>query len=163
MKKYVLVILSLYICQLYPQDITNKLGGNTSNETYDITDSGDNVLFSVQGDGNVIINGGELHSRNTGNAHMVPLAYGRVVSSGSIGSSGTGNWSVERSGTGIYKITFSDYPTGGVPFPQVTPYGTAPRYAVVSSYNTSGYFYVRIYDSSGALDDHAFFFQAFVP
>ncbi len=51
----ILTILFLSTFMLQAQDITNKLGGNTANETYDVTDSADNVLFRVQGDGNVLI------------------------------------------------------------------------------------------------------------
>ncbi len=49
----ILTILCLSVFLLQAQDITNKLGGNTANETYDVTDSADNVLFRVQGDGKV--------------------------------------------------------------------------------------------------------------
>jgi len=45
----------LSVLTLQAQDITNKLGGNTATETYDVTDSGDNLLFRVQGDGNTLI------------------------------------------------------------------------------------------------------------
>jgi len=38
---------------LQAQDITNKLGGTEATDTYDVTDSADNVLFRVQGDGKV--------------------------------------------------------------------------------------------------------------
>ncbi len=49
----ILTILCLNVFVLQAQDITNKLGGDTANETYDVTDSADNVLFRVQGDGKV--------------------------------------------------------------------------------------------------------------
>jgi len=53
MKK--ILILVLFSLQLLAQEITNKLGGETSNETYDITDSNDTQLFRVEGDGTVLI------------------------------------------------------------------------------------------------------------
>lgn len=46
-------IIVVIILPLNAQNITNKLGGNTANEIYDVTDSADKVLFRVQGDGNV--------------------------------------------------------------------------------------------------------------
>jgi len=49
----ILTILCLSAIVLQAQDITNKLGGTTANETYDVTDPADEVLFRVQGDGNV--------------------------------------------------------------------------------------------------------------
>ena len=56
MKKY-LSVLIIIISMGMTQDITNKLGGNTASETYEITDSNDNVLMKVQGDGPVTITG----------------------------------------------------------------------------------------------------------
>ena len=48
-----ITFLCLGAIVLQAQDITNKLGGSTATETYDVIDSADNVLFRVQGDGNV--------------------------------------------------------------------------------------------------------------
>lgn len=53
MKKILILLVLIISLPLHAQDITNKLGGNTANETYDVTDSNDNLLFRVQGDGNV--------------------------------------------------------------------------------------------------------------
>ncbi len=52
-KTMITIIILLMTLPLQAQDITNKLGGNTVNETYDVTDSNDNVLLRVQGDGDV--------------------------------------------------------------------------------------------------------------
>ncbi|NHZ86793.1 MAG: hypothetical protein GWP19_13115 [Planctomycetia bacterium] len=51
----ILTVLWLSTFVLQAQDITNKLGGNTVNDTYDVTDSNDNILFRVRGDGSVSI------------------------------------------------------------------------------------------------------------
>lgn len=49
-----IIKLILFICiPLFAQDITNKLGGASESETYDITDSADNVLVRVEGNGEV--------------------------------------------------------------------------------------------------------------
>jgi len=53
----ILLIALLITLPLQAQDITNKLGGDTATETYDVTDSGDNVLFRVQGDADALFNG----------------------------------------------------------------------------------------------------------
>ena len=52
-----LAVLCLSIFLVYAQDITNKLGGNTASETYDITDSDDDLLLRVQGDNGLLVNG----------------------------------------------------------------------------------------------------------
>ncbi len=46
-----LIVLTI-ILPLQAQDITHKLGGNTTAETFDITDSNDNLLFRMNGEGN---------------------------------------------------------------------------------------------------------------
>ena len=52
--KYSLVFfLIIFTFQLYAQDITNKLGGTSSAEFYDVIDSADKTLFRIQGDGKV--------------------------------------------------------------------------------------------------------------
>ena len=53
----ILTIICLSAFVLQAQDITNKLGGNTANETYDVTDSNDNLLFRVQGDKGALFTG----------------------------------------------------------------------------------------------------------
>ncbi|NHZ86933.1 MAG: hypothetical protein GWP19_13840, partial [Planctomycetia bacterium] len=55
MKNLLLLFVLLITIPIQAQDITNKLGGTSANETYDVTDSGDNLLFRVQGDGNALI------------------------------------------------------------------------------------------------------------
>lgn len=51
--KKILMILCLGAFVVQAQDITNKLGGTSAGDTYDVTDSADNVLLRVQGDGKV--------------------------------------------------------------------------------------------------------------
>ncbi len=53
----IITILCLSVIVLQAQDITNKLGGNTAAETYDVTDSNDNLLFRVQGDKGALFTG----------------------------------------------------------------------------------------------------------
>ena len=49
----VMCALLMIVFPLKAQNVTNKLGGITTTETYDVTDSADKVLFRVQGDGKV--------------------------------------------------------------------------------------------------------------
>ena len=46
----ILTIICWSVFALQAQDITNKLGGDTATDTYDVTDSANNLLFRVQGD-----------------------------------------------------------------------------------------------------------------
>ena len=48
-----IISIIIFIGLVNAQDITNKLGGDTANETYDVTDSNGDLLFRVQGDGKV--------------------------------------------------------------------------------------------------------------
>ena len=52
-----IITISFFAVSINAQDITNKLGGNTAAETYDVTDSADNLLFRVQGDGGALFSG----------------------------------------------------------------------------------------------------------
>ncbi|MFC1566137.1 hypothetical protein ACFL4B_04290 [Candidatus Neomarinimicrobiota bacterium] len=55
MKEALLLVISIILSfnTIQAQDIVNKLGGNTASETYDVTDSNDNILLRVQGNGKV--------------------------------------------------------------------------------------------------------------
>lgn len=55
MKNSTLICVSLFLLtiSINAQDITNKLGGTSDAETYDVTDSADKVLLRVQADGKV--------------------------------------------------------------------------------------------------------------
>jgi hypothetical protein len=57
MMKKLITILIVLTTIIFTQDITNKLGGNTAAETYDVTDSNDNLLFRVQGDKGALFTG----------------------------------------------------------------------------------------------------------
>lgn len=70
--------------------------------------TGAGTMFKVNLDGSVyakknITVGTEINRTNTGSANLIPIAYGMVYSTGGIGS-GTGNFTVNKTGTGEYKI-----------------------------------------------------------
>ena len=52
MRKLTITIFILLI-PLIGQDITNKLGSTTETATYDVTDSADNVLLRIEGNGEI--------------------------------------------------------------------------------------------------------------
>ena len=170
MKKYTLIIITLFAIQIFAQDITNKLGGTGAGDTYDVTDSGGNVLLRVQGDGEIENFGNtqfneEVRTDYATDAHMLPIAYGMVISSGVVNiANSTDNWTVSHTSTGIYKVSITNYHGNSSPCVQVTPYSSSMRVAIISSYSgTNGYFYVKIYNSTGTLTNTSFFFQVFSP
>jgi len=59
MKRATQLIISVLIAfnTLQAQSINAKLGGNTSSETFDVTDSGENLLYRVQGDAAALFRG----------------------------------------------------------------------------------------------------------
>ena len=85
------VIISLTIIMLigfvFPQDITNTLGGNTSSEVFDVEDSDNNTLLRVQGDGDVGI--GTTSPANASAIGFSTLANGQ--NSTAIGNDVTSN------------------------------------------------------------------------
>ncbi|MFC1785536.1 tail fiber domain-containing protein [Candidatus Neomarinimicrobiota bacterium] len=59
MKKALPLIISILFSFsiIIAQSITSKLGGNDNTVTYDVTDSGDNLLFRIQGDKGALFTG----------------------------------------------------------------------------------------------------------
>ncbi len=83
------------------------------------------------GSGNGMINitaAGEVNRNNiTGTANLLPLAFGRISSGGSIINS-TGNFTVQKGVEGLYKITLSD---------ETNVYANRNNYVIlVTPYNT---------------------------
>ncbi|MBN2747511.1 MAG: hypothetical protein JXR34_12360, partial [Bacteroidales bacterium] len=100
--------------------------------------------LQIESNGNVTITT-ELNQTNTGNANMLPFAYGYVTNSGSL-SSGTSNiGTVSRMSTGQYKIEIgglgSDYVVqitgvGGSSFYLAKLMGLSTTYFTVSTWDT---------------------------
>ncbi|MBP6731289.1 MAG: hypothetical protein KA149_04480 [Chitinophagales bacterium] len=92
--------------------------GMQYNDTIDAIEfvAGGNVTSTVElSSGNVTVN--EINRTSTGSANLVPVAYGTINASGTI-LSGTGNFTVTKTGTGSYSIAldgqsflFSNYTT----------------------------------------------------
>jgi len=58
--------------------------------------------------GNINLTGKVLRSSTTGNANMIPVAYGLITTNGTL-YSGTGNFTITKGGTGMYILTSSDF------------------------------------------------------
>jgi len=127
----------------------NNLGINTSpTERLDVN-------------GNIRVSG-ELNRPSTGAANLLAICYGNINLTGTI-SSGTGNFTVVRTGIGVYEITitgesylFSNYVT------QATLFGDA---GFISTSSVNGKLLVRTYNLGvGAVpNDRNFCFTVFKP
>jgi hypothetical protein len=117
------------------------IGTTTPDEKLDVNG---NIKFS-----------GEINHVSTGNANMVPICYGSVTDMGSI-IAGTGNFSVTKTGTGLYEITLNGGSFGGQQTIIVTPKAFNPRLAV--AWTPFGVLEVRTFTSAGGAVDTDFTF-----
>jgi hypothetical protein len=82
----------------------NVILGGPSGGNIGIGTTNPQVKLDVRG---TISTNSEFHSNKTGNANLIPICYGNVSSDGSI-NTGTGNFSVERTSTGRYRMTINN-------------------------------------------------------
>lgn len=102
---------------------------------------------------------GEINRTSTGDANMVPIAYGTVRPNGVL-ASGSGNAAVTRTGMGNYEVTISGEDYYFTQYtPQLTINGGDPYF--ISSTSVSGNLIVNIYDTSGARADSHFTFVVY--
>ena len=101
-------------------------------------------LFSVSGDGNIVLSG-ELHSDNTGANNMMPFAYGYILSAGTKEGCTSNVGTVSKLNTGQYRVNISGLGTGytvvitpnqGVAYLTGVVSGRDPNYFVVAIWNT---------------------------
>ncbi len=100
--------------------------------------------LEIEEDGDVNISD-ELHSANTGNANMMPFAYGYVSSTGSLSSATSNIETVSKLLTGQYKVEISDLGSDYVV--QVTGVGGSSFYLTKLMGMTSTYFTVSVWDT----------------
>lgn len=129
-------------------------------DVFQFINGGDTVMEVNLGSNNVTVHNtlnvkGELRTPATGNANMLPLAYGTINSTGAI-YSGTGNYSVSKTATGRYEVTidnssyyYTDYTT------TVTLISSAGMTATTSA---GGKLVIYTYNTSGAAADRIFQF-----
>ena len=104
---------------------------------------------------------GEIRRTSTGNANMVPIAYGHISSTGFV-STGSGNFSATRTQGGTYEITinnenffFNNY------IVNITPVGSDPLFGTFSSAN--GKMVVYTFNNFGIRVDANFSFVVYKP
>ena len=94
-----------------PSASSDNLGNHTAtaniqlNGNY-LSNDGGNEGITIDNSGNININNGELRTTANGFANMIPIAYGNVYFTGSLGAN-SGNVSVSKVSTGVYDITIS--------------------------------------------------------
>jgi hypothetical protein len=116
--------------------------------------------LEVEPDGDVNITN-ELHTAATGQANMVPVAFGYVQSNGSIFEvKSTPNFTgVAKTGTGRYDLTITGIKFNGTSYNVfVTNITTEPRVFSVGYNPATSNIYVFAYDLDGNLVDSAFSF-----
>ena len=117
--------------------------------------------FTVLKNGNTNI-AGAITRNATGTANIVPIAYGSVSDAGII-NSGTGNYTIAKSTTGIYDITITNenYTSSGYTC-SVTPIAFGVNVAVASSGSSSTKLRIRLYNiAGGGLIDYPFSFVVY--
>lgn len=120
-------------------------------DVFQFVNGSDTVMEVNLGGNNVTVHNtlnvnGEIRTPATGNAHMLPIAYGTINASGTI-QSGTGNFTVTKASTGRYEIAinnenyyYADYTTNVtlISSAGMTATTSASSELVVYTYNTSG-------------------------
>ncbi|MBM1105393.1 hypothetical protein JQC67_04485 [Aurantibacter crassamenti] len=114
--------------------------------------NGDVGIGTVNPSAKLDVNGdvktsGELHSSSTGNANMIPLAYGVIRASGAI-SSGSGNFTVQVFGNGQYALSIPGESFANATTAVATILGGEPGF--ITSGINSGYMAVFTFDTNAA-------------
>jgi hypothetical protein len=129
---------------------------------YFINSDGSSAL-SVSSSGTATV-AGELNRITTGAANLVPVVYGSIAAAGTI-NTGTGNFTVTNSATGVYNIAVTGITYTTVSsVTNVTPVAGngVPRVAT-TSVSASNELLVRVYDLAGNLVNNAFHFTMYRP
>ena len=108
-------------------------------------------------------NASELNRAQTSAANLVPIAYGQVHANGTFSTAaGTPNFTVTRSGVGVYDITITgesiyyyNYTVSG------TLIGPGPGFIIAGS--ASNMLRFSVYNTAGAAMDRAFYFIVYKP
>lgn len=132
-------------------------------DVFQFVNGGDTVMEVNLGGNSVTINNnlnveGELRTPATGNANMVPIAYGTVNSSGVI-QSGTGNFSVSKATTGRFIISINNENYHYTNYTaSATIIGSA---GMISTTSAGGDLLIYTYGTSGAASDRIFQFVVY--
>ncbi|MBL7747064.1 MAG: hypothetical protein JNM19_06525 [Chitinophagaceae bacterium] len=113
--------------QLSGDDV--RMGTNSGNTTGNlIVRMNGNNRVTINSSGDIDLDGKITKQSATGSNNLVPYCYGRINANGSI-QNGTGNFTVQKTGTGLYEITCV-----GVSFNTTVVFVTSPT----SFINVSG-------------------------
>lgn len=132
-------------------------------DAFQFVNSGTTVLEVDLGSSDVNIDGdlnieGEVRTAATGTAHLLPIAYGTINSTGAI-LSGTGNFTVSKTSTGRYEVSINNE---SYHYTSYTTQATIISNAgIVSTSSVSGDLLVYTYDVSGTLTDRIFQFVVY--
>ena len=104
---------------------------------------------------------GEVNTNNTGDANMLPIAYGKVSGGSLYGQTGNVT-SVEKGGTGKYKIKISGFVAYNTTVITATKMGGDPWVVVQVGSFGSGYIKINVYDiKNDAYIDGSFSFVVY--
>lgn len=115
--------------------------------------------------GPLFLSAGNITRSSSGNAGLLPIAYGEVSSTGSIATShSTSNFSIIKTGTGVYEFISVDAPPGSRVTVLVTPKAAVtPRIATYTGGFGVDKIIIYIYNISGAPVDGGFSFSIYRP
>jgi len=104
----------------------------------------------------------KLKADDSGDADMKAYIYGAVSSSGNYSYFGahSDGFSVSRTGTGLYKITFTNSPGGAGAYTVMTNMRNG-HVGFITVENYGSYFYIKTYDTSGNSANKAFNFVVY--
>ncbi|GEM_PF-5626111 len=102
---------------------------------------------------------GEVHSENTGNANMIPIAYGTIKEDGTIYKS-SGNISVSKTATGTYHITITG--ESYIFYNYITT-ATLTNNGFITTGSVSGKLIIKTSDTSGNPKNMVFSFVVYKP
>ncbi|MES2795331.1 MAG: hypothetical protein V4683_05160 [Bacteroidota bacterium] len=120
------------------------------------------VAGNVKASGNIKFNAGEINRTSTGNANLLPIAYGQVLASGGLSGS-SGNVNSSKISTGVYEIIISGEAITGYTnyFYKVVPQSANPLIATVYPFEPNSTFRVEVFNVGGLNVDGNFSFVVF--
>ncbi len=123
---------------------------------------GNNWRFWVSNTGNVTADG-EINRPQTGDANLVPIAYGAVVNApnGTLSVGSTSNLSMSKTATGVYTITIAGEAYNGNTHTCVVTSSGGTPFNFISTNSSSGKLIVYVGDTSGNLSDGLFHFVVY--